>query len=272
MIIVRTAEALRKALAPRGALRIGFVPTMGALHEGHSTLMRAARAECGRVVASVFVNPVQFNDAADLAAYPRDEARDAALADEAGADTLFVPAVAEIYPPGHATAIAVDGAAADFEGAHRPGHFNGVALVCVKLFHLVAPDVAYFGQKDAQQVAVIQQVVRDLDMPLAIHVVPTARDPDGLAMSSRNTRLSGEARERALAIPRALRAGLAAHRAGHDPVAPARAALAPLAVDYVDVARFNGEPVLVIAAQAGGVRLIDNVPLNDPARAGLGDR
>jgi pantoate--beta-alanine ligase len=269
MILARTGAALRDALAARGASRVGFVPTMGALHEGHATLMRVARAACARVVASVFVNPVQFNDAADLAAYPRDEDRDAALAEQAGVDVLFVPGVAEIYRPGHATTVAVDGAAADFEGAHRPGHFNGVALVCVKLFHLVAPDVAYFGQKDAQQVAVIQQVVRDLDMPLAVHVVPTVRDPDGLAMSSRNARLSGEARERALAIPRALRAGLAAHRAGHDPVAPARAALAPLAVEYVDVARFNGEPVLVIAARAGNVRLIDNVPLNDPARAGM---
>jgi pantoate--beta-alanine ligase len=242
---------------------------MGALHAGHVALCTAARAACGHVVASVFVNPVQFNDPADFAVYPRQEAADARLAEAAGVDTLFVPDVAEVFPDGHATRLAVEGAALGFEGAHRPGHFDGVALVCLKLFQMAMPTDVFFGQKDAQQVAVVMQMVRDLDVPVAIRVVPTVRDRDGLALSSRNVRLSAGERQRALALPRALRAGLDAHRRGADPRAAARAELAGLDVDYVDVAPFAAGPTLVLAARVGQTRLIDNVPLERPELGGL---
>ena len=269
MTLVRSiAEARREIAAMRARGRLGFVPTMGALHEGHASLFRRARLECDVVAASVFVNPTQFNDPADLAAYPRPEARDAEMAASESVDLLFVPSAAEIYPPWRATAIEPAGAALDYEGAFRPGHFAGVALVCVKLFNIVAPDVVYLGQKDAQQVAVLQQTLRDLDMPIEIRVCVTQRDPDGLAMSSRNVRLSAEERTRALAIPRALAAAVEAHRRGQDPVPAARAALGELDLDYVAVADLS-EPTLVIAARVGRTRLIDNVPLEDPARAGL---
>jgi pantoate--beta-alanine ligase len=267
---VWTVPELRAALSQaKGGKRVGFVPTMGALHAGHVSLFRVARAECDIVVSSIFVNPAQFNDAADLAAYPRQEDRDGELAADAGVDVLFVPAVAEVYRPDHATDIHVGGAAMGFEGDHRPGHFDGVALVCLKLFHMVAPDAAYFGQKDAQQVAVIRQVVRDLNLRLDIRVVPTVRDQQGLALSSRNARLSASDHARALAIPRALRAGLAASRRGDDPVPAARAELSGLEVEYAAVAEFEGDPTLVIAARVGGTRLIDNVPLRRPDAAGL---
>jgi len=273
MTIARTTAALREAIARHGAASarrvVGFVPTMGALHDGHAALIAAARRECTTVVVSVFVNPTQFNDPADLAAYPRDEARDAAIAGRAGADLLFAPDAAEMYPPGHATTVEVRGAAIGFEGDARPGHFAGVATVCVGLFGVVRPDRAYFGQKDAQQVAVVQQVVRDLHLPLQIVVVPTMRDADGLALSSRNARLSAAERARAAAVPAAVRAGLAAHRAGQDPVAAARTALAGLDVGYVGLATLNGDPTLVIAVRIGTTRLIDNVPLDHPERAGL---
>jgi pantoate--beta-alanine ligase len=268
--IVRTIEALRRAVRSRPpGHRVGFVPTMGALHDGHAALIRAARAETDEVVASVFVNPRQFNDAADLAAYPRDEQRDAAIAREAGVNLLFVPDASEIYGANHATSIRMGGPALGFEGDCRPGHFDGVAIVCLELFGLVDPDVVYLGQKDAQQVAVLRQMVRDVKLDLAIRVVPTVRDPDGLALSSRNARLSADERRRALAIPRALAAGLAAHRHGRDPIEPARRVLSDLEVDYVAVAAFDGEPTLVVAARAGGTRLIDNVPLNRPELGGL---
>ncbi len=266
---VRTVGELRDTLsAQRGAV-IGFVPTMGALHRGHVTLFDTARRECDVVVASVFVNPTQFNDPADLAAYPRVEDRDGAMAQAAGVDVLFVPPVDAVYPDGHATKVVVAGPALGFEGGHRPGHFDGVATVCLKLFAMVQPDRAYFGQKDAQQVAVIRQMVRDLDLPLEIRVAPTVRDADGLAMSSRNVRLSAGERTRALALPRALARGLAAYRAGADPVAAARAELHDVDLDYVDVATFHGEPTLVVAARVGVTRLIDNVPLRDPRAAGF---
>lgn len=241
---------------------------MGALHRGHTTLFDVARRECGTVVASIFVNPAQFNDPADLAAYPRTGERDAAMAESAGVDVLFVPAADEVYPAGFATTVTVRGAALGYEGAHRPGHFDGVATVCTKLFAMVQPDRAYFGQKDAQQVAVIRQVVRDLDIPVAIHVVPTVRDPDGLALSSRNVRLSEAERRAALAIPLALVRGVEAYRSEADPAHAAHAVLDGLAVDYVAVASFHGDPTLVIAARAGATRLIDNVPLRHPERAG----
>jgi len=252
-----------------GVHTVGFVPTMGALHAGHAALLQVARNECDRVVVSVFVNPAQFNDPADLAAYPRTEERDAALVEQAGADVLFLPSADEIYPAGFATSIQVGGPALGFEGEHRPGHFAGVATVCVKLFDIVQPDVAFFGQKDAQQVAVIQQVVRDLHLPLRIAVGPTVRDADGVALSSRNARLSADERARARAIPAALRAAIAAHRAGRDPVAAAREALTGLAVQYVALASFSGDPTLVVAVNAGRTRLIDNVPIDHPERAGL---
>jgi pantoate--beta-alanine ligase len=235
---------------------------MGALHEGHISLIRAARAECDTVVVTLFVNPTQFGDPADLHAYPRDEAADARSAADAGADILFVPSVDEIYRTGHATWVEVHGAAQGLEGEYRPGHFRGVATVCLKLFLIAAPHRAYFGQKDAQQVAVVSQMVQDLNVDLEIRVMPIVRAADGLALSSRNARLSPDERTRARAIPRALDAGVAAFKAGHDPVAAARAQLTGLDVDYVAVANFNGHPTLAIAARVGRTRLIDNARLD----------
>jgi pantoate--beta-alanine ligase len=242
---------------------------MGALHEGHVALIKAARAATGLVAASIFVNPKQFNDSTDLARYPRQESRDAEMCDDAGVDVLFVPDVSEVYPEDHATAIRMSGPALGFEGEHRPGHFDGVALVCLKLFAMVQPDIVFLGQKDAQQVAVLRQLVRDLNLPIDLRVVPTVRDLNGLALSSRNARLSIEEKSRAVAIPLALVAGLTAHRSGEDPVAAARGALRGLSIDYVGIADFHGQPTLVIAARAGATRLIDNVPLNQPELAGL---
>ena len=270
MIVARTIAACRAAVSNRGnGRRVGFVPTMGALHDGHVALIRAARNECGTVAASIFVNPKQFNDTRDLASYPRQEDRDTAILEDAGADLVFLPSVEEMFPAGEATTIDIQGPALGFEGAHRPGHFNGVAIVCLKLFGIVEPDVVYLGQKDAQQVAVLRQLVRDAALRLEIAVVPTVRDADGLALSSRNARLSSEERARAVAIPRALRAGIRAYRDGSDPAGAARAALGGLDVDYCDIAVFDGTPTLVIAARAGLTRLIDNVPLAAPEQAGL---
>lgn len=263
MKTLRTAADIRRALEPfRAGSTIGLVPTMGAFHPGHVALFRTARRECDVVVASLFVNPIQFGDAADLAAYPRDEARDAETARDAGVDLLFSPSVEEMYRPGHATWVDVEGAANELEGAHRPGHFRGVATVCVKLFAIVRPHVAFFGAKDAQQVAVIEQVVRDLNLDLEVRVVETVRDRDGLAFSSRNARLSSEERARARAIPLALGDGRAAYRAGRDPVAAARARLGDVPVDYIAVADLLGGPTLAIAARVGKTRLIDNVRLD----------
>jgi pantoate--beta-alanine ligase len=269
MRTVRTIGEVREYLAQFRGSAIGFVPTMGALHDGHLALFHAARSACRHVVASIFVNPGQFNDPADLAAYPRPEARDTEMAAAAGVDALFIPSVEAIYPPGDATAVVVHGAALRFEGACRPGHFDSVATVCLKLFEIVRPHVAYFGQKDAQQVAVINQMIRDLHIDMRIEVVPTVRERDGLALSSRNTRLSAVERQQALAIPRALVAGLAGYKAGRDPVAAARAELVGLDVDYIDVAVFDDQPTLVVAARVGRSRLIDNVPLEHPSLAGL---
>jgi pantoate--beta-alanine ligase len=271
MIIVRSVADLRRVLGPRQAgARRGFVPTMGALHDGHTTLIARARAESAVVVASIFVNPRQFNDPRDLVAYPRDEARDASMAEAAGVDVLFVPTVDEMYPADMATSLEIAGPAIGFEGAERPGHFNGVALVCLKLFVMVDADAVYLGQKDAQQVAVLRQLVRDTNLDVDLVVVPTVREADGLARSSRNVRLSVEERARAAAIPKALVAGLAAYAAGGDPTEATRAVLdaAGLDVEYVGVAAF-GDPTLVVAVRAGATRLIDNVPLAHPDRAGL---
>jgi pantoate--beta-alanine ligase len=265
MNTLRSITEVRRALEPfRVGSTIGLVPTMGAFHAGHVSLFRAARRESDCVVSSLFVNPAQFGDPADLATYPRDEARDTQIAREAGVDYLFLPSAGEMYPPGYATWIEMDGAARGLEGDFRPGHFRGVATICLKLFAIVRPHRAFFGQKDAQQVAAIKQLVRDLDLELEIVVVPTVRDVDGLAASSRNVRLSPRERERALAIPRALDAGLAARRAGADPVAAARSMLTGIDTDYVTVADFDGHPTLAIAARIGATRLIDNVPLDEP--------
>jgi pantoate--beta-alanine ligase len=267
MRILRTVVETRHAVEPlRQASRIALVPTMGALHAGHVALFEAARSAADVVVASIFVNPSQFSDPRDLTAYPRNEAADAHTAEKAGVDFVFAPGVEELYPPGYATWVHVDGAALGLEGEHRAGHFRGVATVCLKLFTVVMPHVAFFGQKDAQQVAVVRQVVRDLNVPVEIRVVPIIRDADGLALSSRNSRLSADDRRRALAIPRALDAGLAAYRDRRDPVAAARAVLAGLDVDYVAVVEFDGRPTLAIAARVGSTRLIDNAPLEIPAR------
>jgi pantoate--beta-alanine ligase len=266
MEIVRTIADVRRALRPlrRGSI-IGLVPTMGAFHDGHVALFQAAHAACDCVVASLFVNPTQFGNPADLAAYPRDEPRDARIAERSGVDYLFAPTVAEMFEPDHATWIAIEGAAQGLEGDFRPGHFRGVATVCVKLFAIVHPHLAFFGQKDAQQIAVVRQTVRDLNLDLEIRVVPTVRDRDGLALSSRNVHLSAAERERALAIPRALQAGDAAYRAGEDAVAAARALLAAEGIepDYVAIANLDGHPTLAIAARVGSTRLIDNIPLGE---------
>ena len=249
MKIVHTIAELRAE--PRAG-RLGLVPTMGAFHEGHLALFRAAREENDGVVASLFVNPAQFAPGEDLATYPRDEERDTKLAEEAGVDVLFVPAPDELYPPGFQTWVEVEELGRRLEGEQRPGHFRGVATVCLKLFNIVRPDRAYFGQKDAQQVAVLKQMIRDLDLDLEIRVVPTVRDADGLALSSRNAFLSPEDRRRAQALPRAL--------ATRDP-ARARELLAGLDVDYVEVADFD-PPVLAAAVRIDGTRLIDNVVLD----------
>jgi pantoate--beta-alanine ligase len=243
--VARTAADL-----PREG-EIGLVPTMGAFHEGHLALFRAARDENDVVVASLFVNPAQFGEGEDLERYPRDEERDARLAEEASVDVLYVPAADEIYPPGFETWVEVERLGSTLEGEHRPGHFRGVATVCLKLFNLVRPWRAYFGQKDAQQVAVVRRLVRDLAVPVEIRVVPTVRDEDGLALSSRNAYLSPEERERALALPRAL--------AARD-----RSLLSGLEVDYFEETDFEPR-VLAAAVRVGNTRLIDNVVLEgDP--------
>ena len=266
MKIVRTIAEIRQvALSHKvGQGRIGLVPTMGAFHDGHLSLFRAARQECDIVVVSLFVNPAQFGGNEDLGRYPRDEARDAQLAEETGVDVLFVPGATEMYPEGFGTWVEVDEAGA--EGETRPGHFRGVATVCLKLFNIVRPHVSYFGQKDAQQAAVLRRMIRDLDIELELRVLPTVRDEDGLALSSRNTYLSPEERERALALPRALEAGRFAHVQGSDPVRAARTALNGLEPDYVELLDLDGTTVLAAAARIGSTRLIDNVILEIPCQ------
>lgn len=278
MRVVRTVAALREGLAtaPRP---LGLVPTMGALHEGHLELVRQARACSATVVVSIFVNPAQFAADEDLGSYPRDERRDAELAREAGADLVFAPGVQEVYPPGFDTTIEVGGLTRELEGdpAQRgPEHFLGVATVVAKLLNMVGPDVALFGQKDAQQALVIRRLVRDLDFPVRIDVLPTVRDDDGLALSSRNAYLSTDERERALALSRGLRAAEARVAAGEldaeRVVGAARGELEAAGVepDYLElrsaddlsaVARVDGASLLCVAARVGRARLIDNVLL-----------
>jgi pantoate--beta-alanine ligase len=225
---------------------------MGAFHAGHLALFAAAREENNLVVASLFVNPAQFGPSEDLARYPRDEKRDAQLAEEAGVDVLFAPPADEMYPEGYATWVDVGELGRRLEGEFRPDHFRGVATVCLKLFNIVRPDRAYFGQKDAQQAAVVKQLVRDLNLGLEIRVVPTVRDEDGLALSSRNAYLSPKERAAALALPKAL--------ATKD-LEQAEHLLADLDVDYLEEANFNGQRVLAAAVRVGRTRLIDNVVL-----------
>jgi len=277
MKTLRTIADLRAELdGPRRAgRRIGLVPTMGALHEGHLSLIRLARASCDVVVVTLFVNPAQFEDAADLRAYPRDEARDERFAAEAGTDVLFAPPAEAIYPTDFATTVSVAGITGPLEGASRGiEHFAGVATIVTKLLNITQPAVAFFGQKDAQQVAVIRRIVRDLDIPVRIEVGPTVREFDGLALSSRNARLRDGERGRALALARALQAARDAvargERDGAAVAAGARAAMRELGVEpeylelvepetFAPVARIDGEPVLVaVAARVGDVRLIDN--------------
>ncbi len=231
---------------------------MGALHDGHLALLRAARDECETVVMSLFVNPAQFEAGADLNGYPRDEERDLSVAADVGVDLAFVPTAAEMYPPGFQTWVDVTEIGAALEGAFRPGHFRGVATVCLKLFAIVQPDLVYFGQKDAQQLEVLRQMIRDLALDLELRSIPTVRDADGLALSSRNVRLTAEERQRALALPRAL--------ATRD-AAAARQVLeaAGLQVDYVEPAPFD-PPVFVAAVRVGSTRLIDNIPLEGDTR------
>ena len=276
---VRSRQELRAALAPlrREGLTIGLVPTMGFLHEGHLSLLRAARAECDVVVMSLFVNPTQFGAGEDLDRYPRDEERDLRLASESGVDFVYAPAVAEVYPEGFSTTVEVGGnltAVLDGDPGRRgPEHFRGVTTVVAKLLNSVGPNVAYFGQKDAQQAAVIRRMVRDLDFPVRIEVLPTVREADGLAMSSRNAYLDDADRERAVAISRALQAAERAAREGslQAGLDAARRELADAGIEpeYLEardaeqlepVAALNGRPVLIaVAAQVGGARLIDNV-------------
>jgi len=251
---LRTVDEVRTELAPLRSGTIGLVPTMGALHGGHLSLFRAARAECDTVVMSLFVNPAQFGEESDLASYPRDEERDLALAEEAGVDLVFAPATDEMYSPGFQTWIEVTELGSILEGEFRPGHFRAVATVVLKLFTIVRPDRAYFGRKDAQQAEVIRRMIRDLALEVELRVLPTIRDVDGLALSSRNALLSPEERKRALALPHALATGDAE---------TARALLAEsngLDIDYVEVADFD-PPVLAAAVRVGSTRLIDNVPL-----------
>jgi pantoate--beta-alanine ligase len=251
MEIARTIAEVRRFLESRRGGLVGLVPTMGAFHAGHESLFQAARRECETVVVSLFVNPTQFGEKADLERYPRGEARDGDIAEQAGVDLLFVPGAAEMYPTGFDTWVEVESLGKILEGAVRPGHFRGVATVCLKLFHIVNPNRVYFGQKDAQQVEVIRRLLRDLDLPIELRVLPTVRDADGLALSSRNARLTAADRARALALPRAL--------ATQD-VARARAMLQGLDVEYVELAPFD-PPVLAAAVRVGGIRLIDNVPV-----------
>jgi pantoate--beta-alanine ligase len=273
---VRSVAELRAALAPaRAAGRtVGLVPTMGAFHDGHRALMRRARAETDVVVVSLFVNPTQFDEASDLDGYPRDEAADARDAAALGVDLLFAPPVEAVYPDGFATTVSVAGLTERYEGAVRGRtHFEGVATVVLKLLNMAGPDVAYFGQKDAQQAAVIRRMVADLDVPVRIATVPTEREPDGLALSSRNVRLQGADRGRALALRRGLDAARhAAARGERDPerlAAAGRAAMAELGVEpeylavvdadtFEPVERLEQDALVAVAARVGDTRLIDN--------------
>jgi pantoate--beta-alanine ligase len=284
MRTVRTVAQLRSTLQParREGLTIGLVPTMGALHEGHLSLIRHARSHGDVVVVSLFVNPAQFNERADLERYPRRESDDAALAAAAGADVLFAPAVEEVYPTGFSTSVEVFGVTERLEGAARGReHFRGVTTVVTKLLCMAMPDMAFFGQKDAQQVVVIRRLVADLNLPMRIEALPTVREPDGLALSSRNALLSADERSRAVALPAALAAAIehaaAGERSAPAILAAAREAMQPYGVEPEYLAlvapdtlepidTLDGEALLALAARIGETRLIDNAILH-PATA-----
>ncbi|MGO4680800.1 pantoate--beta-alanine ligase [Microbacterium sp. 2MCAF23] len=286
MRIIRTIAEVRAAVgeAKRGGKTVGLVPTMGAFHAGHLSLMREARKNNDLVVVSLFVNPTQFGPNEDLSRYPRDEARDAAMADEQGADILFAPEPAEIYPDGFATTIHIAGITDVLDGASRGAHhFDGVAAVVAKLFGIVAPDVAYFGQKDAQQVLVVRRLVRDLNLDVRIEACPIVREADGLAMSSRNVYLDPEARRRATALNRALDAAQALADTGERDTGALTAAAGAILADagitpeYLElrdtetlrpVVRLDGEALLAVAANVGAARLIDNHILRSADRRG----
>lgn len=277
MQIIRSKRQMRRFVARqrRSGRTIGFVPTMGALHEGHLSLIRAARREHRCVIVSIFVNPIQFNDRRDYLAYPRERARDRRIAAAAGASVLFCPDVEALYPPGYATYVTVERLTEPLCGRSRPGHFRGVTTVVAKLLQIVQPETLYLGQKDAQQAVVIRRMVKDLDLSVRVRVLPTVREPDGLAMSSRNVRLTTAQRRSARAIIEALRAARAAVRQGERRPEAVRRLLRrrltrepSLRVDYAEAveaatlqrpARLRGRVLIAVAAWVGSVRLIDNV-------------
>jgi pantoate--beta-alanine ligase len=277
----RISEARKLIDAARtDGLTVGFVPTMGAFHEGHRSLVRRARAETGFVVVSIFVNPTQFNAAEDLAKYPRTFAADLEACADEGADLVFHPDADEMYPGPAATSVLVSGLTEPMEGAARPGHFSGVTLVCAKLFNIVGQCLAYFGEKDAQQLRVVRRMVADLDMPVEMVACPTIRDEDGLAMSSRNVRLTMHDRTRAVALPRALERVVSAARSGERDVGTlerlGRDTLGGLDVDYLEVVdaeslerleRIDGQALVCAAVRVGSVRLIDNMAIEAPEEA-----
>jgi pantoate--beta-alanine ligase len=281
MRTIRTVAEMREHVArARAAGRtVGLVPTMGAFHAGHHALMRAARERCDEVVVWLFVNPTQFNEASDLAAYPRDETRDAAEAAELGIDVLFAPAVEEVYPDGFATTVRVEGLGDVLEGAERGvSHFTGVCTVVTKMLNMVTPDLAFFGQKDAQQVAVLRRMVRDLNIPAELVVIPTVREPDGLALSSRNVRLDPDDRRRAVALSRGLKAAEAVIAAGERDArtiaAAARTAMDDVEPEYLalvdpdsfqPIQNVNGRVLVAVAARIGDTRLIDNTIITTAA-------
>jgi pantoate--beta-alanine ligase len=283
MELIETVQGVREAVkaARRAGQQVGFVPTMGYLHEGHLALMQEARRECGFVVTSIFVNPTQFGPGEDFARYPRDLDRDLRLCASVPVNLVFHPAVPEMYPPGARTKVSVSGLTDTLCGASRPGHFDGVATVVSKLFHIVQPDVAYFGQKDAQQVAVIRRMAADLNFDLDIRAVPTVREPDGLAMSSRNVYLTPAERQAAPVLSRALRMAQERVAAGERDMAALRDAMAAMigaeplaAIDYVSivdydtlqpVTRLEAKALAAMAVRFGKTRLIDNCVL-DPAQ------
>lgn len=277
MKILRTVSALREAVvaARASGRRVGLVPTMGAFHEGHLSLMRRARERCGFVVVSLFVNPTQFNERSDLDRYPRDEARDAAMAESVGVDVLFAPPVEEVYPQGFSTMVEVSGVSQPLEGAMRgPAHFRGVATVVAKLFNMAQPDDAFFGQKDAQQALLIRRMALDLDFPVRVEVSPTVREEGGLAMSSRNALLDAASRRRAAALSQALfaveRAVNGGERDANRALATGSTILAEAGIEpeyfsavsadtLAPVSIITGDTLVALAARLGSVRLIDNV-------------
>jgi pantoate--beta-alanine ligase len=279
-VVERIGDVRRKVRKARGkGLRVGLVPTMGALHEGHASLIRAARAECGYVVVSIFVNPTQFGPGEDLARYPRPIENDLAVCRREGADLVFTPAAAEMYPEGFATTVRVAGLSEKMCGAFRPGHFDGVCTVVAKLLAIVQPDAAYFGEKDAQQLAIVRRMAADLNLPVEIRGCPLVREPDGLALSSRNAYLSPEERQRALALSAALAEARKAIQSGERDAAAVAGMLrrrlqaaTGVELQYVavvdpdtlaDLDRIAGQALVAVAAKVGATRLIDNVLLRD---------